>query len=146
QPLRIATGPDPYGSPDTWTYHGTLADMLGQDTGQWFASEYFVDGTHEYLAFVNYDRVDIRQMTWAPDWKFSLSQPPLFHVVRLTWSPSEAPVGQPVQLHIDAINTLGRGAKLEAVRLDSLGNEIPVSLAALSLPDTIPLPGPAFDL
>jgi len=146
QPLRIATGPDPYGSTDTWTFRGTVSDMLGQDTGQWFASEHFVDGIYEYLAFVNYDRVDIREMVWTPGWKFTLTQPPLFHVQRLTWSASEVPAGQPVQLKIDAINTIGRGAKLEAVKLDSLGNETPVSMAALGLPDTIPMPGPTVQL
>jgi hypothetical protein len=146
QPLRVATGPDPYGSPATWTYHGTVSDMLSLDTGQWFASEYFVDGTHEYLAFVNYDRVDIREIVWTASWKFSLTQPALFHVQRLTWSASEVPVGQPVQLRIEAVNTLGRGARLEAVTLDSLGAETPISLAALGLPDSIPLPTPTVDL
>jgi len=145
QALRIATGSDPVGPLEAWTYRGTLSAMLGLDTGLWFASEHFADGTHDYLAFINYDRVDFREMAWGPGWTFDLQQPPTFHVKQLTWSTPEARVNDTVGLHIAAVNTLGRGVHLEAASLDDSGNETPVPLAAIGIPDSIPLPSPTFD-
>jgi hypothetical protein len=145
QPLRVATGSDPVGPLEAWTYHGTLSAMLGLDTGLWFASEHFTDGTHDYLAFINYDRVDLREMAWGPDWTFSLQQPPPFHVQRLTWSTLEARVNDTVRLRIEAVNTLGRGVRLEGASLDDSGNETPVPLASIGIPDSIPMPAPTLD-
>jgi len=146
QPLRIATGTDPTGSPATWTYRGTLSDMLSLDTGQWFASEHFSDGTHDYLGFINFDRADFREIVWGAGWGFSLVQPQLFHIQRMTWSTTEARVGETVRLRIEAVNTLGRGARLEAVALDSAGTETPVALASIGLPDSVPMPNPTIDV
>ncbi len=145
QPLRIATGPDPAGAPGTWTYHGTLSSVLGVNTAEWFASEYFVDGIYEYFAFVNFDRVDTRRIVWGPGWQFSLVQPDLFHVQRLTWSRSQVARGETVRLRIEAVNTLGRSVRLEAVEVDADGSEEPIPLAQIGLPDSIAMTGPTTD-
>lgn len=145
QPLRLATGPDPAGAPETWTYRGTLSSMLGLNTAEWFASEYFVDGTHEYFAFINYDRVDVREMYWGLDWRFYLEQPDIFHVQRLTWDRPEANEGQSVRLRIESVNWLDRYAYLEAVEVDAGGVETPIPLAELGLPASIKMTGPATD-
>ena len=145
EPLRLATGPDPVGEAATWTYRGSLGPMLGLDTGEWYASEYFVDGTHEYFCFINHDRVDIREMVWGADWRFSLQQPPLFHVQRLTWNTSQAYEGQVVRLRIEAVNTSGHGVRLDAFEVDLDGNEAPIPNAEIGLPDSIPMTGPTTD-
>jgi beta-fructofuranosidase len=142
EPLRLATGPDPTGEAATWTYRGTIGAMLGQGTSEWFASEYFVDGTHEYLAFVNYDRVDIREIVWGTGWQFGIQQPSLFHVQSLTWDKSQAEDGEPVQLRIDAVNAFGRHVKLEAVEVDADGSEEVIPADQMGLPDSIPMAGP----
>jgi hypothetical protein len=145
EPLRLATGPDPAGAAPTWTYRGTLAAMLGLNTAEWFASEYFVDGTHEYFAFVNYDRVDTREIYWGPDWQFFLEQPDIFHVQRLTWDDPQANVGEAVRLRIESVNWLERSVALEAVEVDADGSEEPIPLAQLGIPDSIPITGPITD-
>jgi glycosyl hydrolase family 43/flagellar hook capping protein FlgD len=141
QPLRLATGPSATGDPETWTPRGTLATMLNTDTHFWFASEHFVDGTHEYFAFVNYDRVDVRELVWGTDWRFALEQPDLFHVQQLTWNASQTTVGSTVDLRIDAVNTLNRSVFLEAVEVDASGSEEPIPLEEIGLPASIPLTG-----
>src|SRR5262249_14150034 len=80
QLIRVDTGPDPVGAPGTCTQRATLGAMLGVDTRFWLASESFMDGTHEYFCFVNYDRLDFREIQWGPSWQFSLTQPDLLHV------------------------------------------------------------------
>lgn len=146
QPLRLATGTDPSGPVETWTYRGTLAEMLQLNTSVWIASEYFVDGTHEYFAFINYDRVDIREMYWGLDWRFYLEQPDLFHVQRLTWNPPEAIEGERVRLRLESVNWLGRFAELEAVEVDADGGETPIPLDQLGLPDSVQMTGPSTDV
>jgi len=145
QPLRLATGPDPTGEAGTWTYRGSLGPMLGIDTGDWYASEYFVDGTHEYFGFVNYDRVDIREIAWGAGWQFSLRAPPTFHVQRLTWNASQVANGEPVRLRIEAVNTIGRGVRLDAFEVDADGSEEPIPPAQIGLPDSISMTGPTTD-
>ncbi len=141
QPLRLTTGPSPTGAPETWTNRGTLGAILGLDTHFWFASEHFFDGTHEYLAFVNYDRMDTREIVWTPGWQFVLEQPALFHVQRLVWGAPRASEGEPVDLRIDAVNTLTQSIAIEAVEVDASGNEQPIPLAEIGLPATIQLTG-----
>jgi hypothetical protein len=145
QPLRLATGADPAGDVASWTLRGTLGAMLALDTAEWFASEYFVDGSHEYFCFINYDRADFREIVWGPDWRFSLRQPDLFHVQRLTWGAPEVVVGQAVRLRIEAVNTLGKYVKLEAFEVDADGSEEPVPLAELGIPDSLKMTGPITD-
>jgi hypothetical protein len=145
QPLRLATGPDPAGEVGTWTHRGTLGSMLGLDTAEWFASEHFADGTHDYFCFINYDRVDFREIVWGPGWQFSLKQPDLFHVQRLTWDPPAVAAGQTVRLRIEAVNTIGKHVRLEAFEVDADGNEEPIPLADLGLPDSIAVPTPVTD-
>src|SRR6185503_9405041 len=120
--LQFSTGPDPVGPASSWTFRGSVGEMLGINTAEWFASEYFRDGTHEYFAFVNYDRVDIREIFWRSDWKFTLLQPALFHVQTLTWSNSEAVTGDLVQFSIDAIDTVGAHANIEAFAVNGDGS------------------------
>jgi len=145
QPLRLATGPDPSGEAATWTHRGSLGPMLGLDTSEWYASEYFVDGTHEYFAFVNYDRVDIREMVWGAGWQFSLKAPPTFHVQSLAWNAAQVADGEPVRLRIQAVNTVGRGVRLDAFEVDGDGTEEPIPPAQIGLPDSIPMTGPTTD-
>ncbi len=145
QPLRLATGPDPAGDAATWTSRGTLGAMLGLNTAEWFASEYFVDGTHEYFCFVNFDRVDVREMVWGAGWEFALQQPALFHVQGLTWDAPQAHEGEAVRLRIEAVNTFSQHVKLEAVEVDADGNEQPIPSAEIGLSDSIPLTGSTTD-
>jgi len=73
EPLVWATSPDPTADAPGWGYHGQLGSMLGLSTRFWFASEYLREGTHDYFSFVNFDRVDVREMVWKPDGTFSLN-------------------------------------------------------------------------
>jgi hypothetical protein len=91
--------------------------------------------------FVDYDRVDIREMAWGPNWQFSLHQPDLMHVQSLTWNKSSVTAGDSVQLRIDAVSTFNRSVTLEAVEVDPGGAEEPIPLAALGLPASVPLTG-----
>lgn len=143
-PLRLATGTDPAGPLSTWTYRGPLGPIIGNNTTEWYASEYFQDGTHDYFAFINYDRVDFREMIWT-DWKFHLLQPPLFHVQRLLWDTTQVVDGQAARLRIEAVNTIGQSAKIEAVEVDADGSEELLPSAMIGLPDSIPLTGPTTD-
>ena len=145
QPLRVVTGPDPAGEAATWTYRGTLGAMLGLDTAEWFASETFVDGTHEYFCFINYDRVDTREIVWGPGWQFSLKQPDLVHVQRLTWNQSLVAAGDPVRLRFEAVNAIGNYVRIEAAEVDGDGSEQAIPLAQIGLPDSIKLTGPTTD-
>ncbi len=145
QPLRLATGPDPTGPASSWTYRGTLSSMVGLNTAEWFASEYFVDGTHEYFSFINYDRMDTREIHWGPSWQFFLEQPDLFHVQRMTWNVPQVTEGQAVRLRIESVNGLDRDVRLEAFEVDAGGGEEPIPLAQLGLPDSIPVTGPTTD-
>lgn len=142
QPLRLATSLDPVGPLGSWNYRGSIGAMLGANTAEWFASEYFRDGTHEYFGFVNYDRVDIREIVWQPDWQFMLHQPALFHVQSLTWSRAEASPGEMVQLTIEAVNTIGQSIQLEGFAIGADGEWIPVPIEELGFPTAIPMSGP----
>lgn len=141
QPLRLATGTSPTGDASTWTFRGTLNAMLGTDTRFWFASEYFVDGTHEYLCFADFDRVDLREIVWSPGWQFSLVQPDLMHVQSMSWSAASATPGETVQLTIEAVNTLNKTVTLEAVEVDPGGAEEIIPTASIGLPSSVTLTG-----
>jgi hypothetical protein len=138
-PIWFATSPLPMGLPSDWSLFGPIAPMVGFNTDLWFASERFVDGLNEYFSFVNYDRVDIRKLSWNPDGTFDILQPPAFHVVRLKWSEQAVDYSQLVELRIDATNWFGQTALLELVEVDSDGGEEIVPAGLLGLPDSIPL-------
>ena len=145
QPLRLATGPDPTGEASTWTYRGSLGPILGLNASEWYASEYFVDGIHEYFCFINFDRVDFRKIVWGSDWRFTLVGPPLFHVQSMTWDRSGVAEGETARLRIEAVNTLGRQAYIEAIEVDADGSEQPIPLHEIGLPDSIAIAGPTTD-
>lgn len=142
QPLRLMTGPDPAGEATTWTDRGTIGNVVGADTRLWFASEYFREGTHEYFCFANYDRVDVREIVWGPDWTFTLTQPSMFHVQSLTWNATEIAAGQPIDLTFECVNPIGSQAAIEAFAVAPDGSREPVSLDELGLPGSIPMTGP----
>ncbi len=126
QPLSLYTSPDPIADPGQWTYRGRLSAMLGFDTSTWFASEYFRDGTREYLCFVNGDRIEIRQIQWSGSWSFSLVQPPLLHVVNMDWVSPNVPSGEQATLKTVMTNPLSGQLDFETLVVDSSGVETPV--------------------
>lgn len=141
QPLTFWTGPDPVGPVGSWTPHGRLSWMLGQDTSTWYASEYFRDGLVDYFAFVQAERITIMRMVWGPDWQFSLAQPDWMHVVRMSWDSVRVAHGDTATLSILAANWAGGSATLDAVRVRSDGTQAPIALDLLGLPTTVPLTG-----
>jgi hypothetical protein len=141
QPLSFATGPDPTGPPGSWEYRGRLSTMLGVDTAPWFASEHFRDGLVDYFAYVIGDRIDIRRIVWGSPGNFSLVQPALMHVRRMTWSRDSTMQDSTVTLSIVAANWSAGAARLEALRVLAGGSQVPVSLDSLGLPATVTLTG-----
>ncbi|MBI5170803.1 MAG: family 43 glycosylhydrolase [Candidatus Eisenbacteria bacterium] len=140
QPLSIYTTQHPTGPLPDWTYRGRLRNMLGYDTNSWFASETARDGTHDLFAFVQGDRVEIREILWGSSWQFSLVQPPLFHVVRMGWAQPEVTEGQLTSLDFLLANPYAGQTSLEAFAVDSLGNETPLSMDDVGI-----LEHPSFD-
>lgn len=123
QHLRFATSPDPTGSPALWNYRGALSDMIGMDTSLWFASEHLRDGLVDYFGFINGDRVDVREIKWtAPD-TFTLIQPDVFHVVRMSWAPDSAAQGDTTHLVIEFTNGYGRQLPYEVALVHPDGSE-----------------------
>lgn len=136
-PLAWATGSSPTGDLATWSYRGTLSSMLGFDTQFWFASEHLRDGDVDYLAFVNFDRVDVRRMVWKPDGTFTIAQPDFFHVKSLRWDRDSVEVGVPARLEIRSVNASGRWVKFSAHELDTDGTNEPLSAASLGFADSV---------
>jgi hypothetical protein len=142
QPITFATTTDLFADPPGWIYRGRLGTMLGNNTLGWFASEYLRDGLVEYFAFVNGDRVDIERMLWSQNWQFTLAQPDLFHVQKMTWSATAIRGGQSADLTIESVWWMGQSAAVESFWLDDAGDRHPVSNALIGLPDHIVLSGP----
>jgi hypothetical protein len=137
QPLAWATGTDPIGEPPTWTQRGTVMSSVGFDTRFWFASEHLREGTHDYFAFVNFDRVDVREMQWRPDGTFALTQPDMFHVTFLGWDRDSVVQGNQAELIIRSVNGIGRWLKLELTKLTGTSGEETIPNAAVELPDSV---------
>lgn len=137
QPLTFYTSPDPTGDLPSWTYRGRLRTMLGYDTSSWFASECFRDGTRDLFAFVQGDRIEIRQILWGSSGSFALIQPPLFHVVQLQWVSSVVREGEAAGLRIVAANPYNGIPQFETFLVDSLGAETPVPPESLGF-DAMP--------
>ncbi len=140
QPLSIYTSLHPTGPLADWTYRGRLRNMLGYDTNSWFASETATDGDHDLFAFIQGDRVEIREILWGASWQFALVQPPLFHVVRMNWAQPEVTEGQLTSLDFLLANPYAGQTSLEAFTVDSLGNETPVAMDDVGI-----LKNPVFD-
>jgi glycosyl hydrolase family 43 len=140
--IWFATTDNPLGPAESWTLRGTLGAMVGLNTSLWFASEHFMDGTHEYFAFVNHDRVDVREMQWQADGRFTLNQPGFFHVTGMSWSQPEVISGQDVELRIESTGWPQKWALIDLFEVDADGSEEPVPPAAVGLPDSIRMVGP----
>ena len=146
QPLTYYTTADPTGPLPAWTYRGRLRNMLGYDTSLWFASEELRDGTHEYMAFIAGDRIEIREMLWGSAQAFSLLQPALFHVQALAWQQPRVTEGDSVALRITCANP-SSGQPLFAASLVALdGTETPVPLENLGFPQGPSLDSDTYDL
>lgn len=141
QPISFATGPDPDGAPETWSYQGRLATMLGVNTYDWYASEHLGDGAYDYFAYVQSDRITIQRIVWAPDgdWRFVLVPPDPFHVVKLAWSADQVVEGDPVSLGILSVNPNGGLVRLEAAEVAPDGSEQAITPADLGLPSLVPV-------
>lgn len=142
QPISFATGPDPIGDPAQWIYRGRLSTMLGYPTETWYASEEFSDGTHDYFAHANADRIQFHEIVWSSGWRFQLGEPAFFRVQRLRWSAPLAQEGQPVTLLMDSNGQIGQTAPIEAIQVDRDGSEHPLPLAEFGLPAEITVAGP----
>jgi len=112
--------------------------MLGFDTQFWFASEFLRDGDLDYLAFVNFDRVDVRRAVWKPNGTFTVAQPDFFHVTAMEWDRDSVEIGATANLRLHSVNPLGRWVRLGAIEVDAspATNEF-VSARALGLPDSV---------
>lgn len=139
QPLTLATAANPTADPQDWTYRGRLRNMLGYDTSNWYASEYFRDGTHNYFGFVAGDRVDVREISWGSGWQFFLTQPALFHVKSLDVSERSARDGDTLSLEFSTVNWLSGAAYIEAVGFDAGGTEYAIPLDSLGLSSPLPM-------
>ena len=137
QPLAWATGTDPIGEPPTWTQRGTVMSSVGFDTRFWFASESLREGTHDFFAFANFDRVDVREMQWRPDGTFAVIQPDMFHVTYLGWDRDSVVQGNNAELIIRSVNGIGRWLKLELTKLTGTSGEETIPNAAYGLPDSV---------
>jgi hypothetical protein len=113
--------------------------MLGVNTQSWFASEYLRDGANEYFAMVAGTRIEIYRIVWGPpgDWRFTLVQPSLFHVVDIDPGPLEATEGTMVEIAIEAVNPSGNLVELDLLRIEPDGDEVEVNEAALGFPTAI---------
>ena len=140
-PLSFATGPDPVGSPESWTYRGRLGTMLGEDTQAWYASEHFSEGLVDYFAYVIADRINVRRIQWGADWQFSLVQPDLMHVKALSWDSTGTTEDSTATFSVVAVNWQVAPVHLEALRVRGDGSQVPVSLDSLGLPATLTLTG-----
>jgi len=137
QPLRWMTGTDPIGEPPTWTQRGTVMSSVGFDTRFWFASEYLREGLRDYFAFVNFDRVDVREMQWRPDGTFAVIQPDMFHVTFLGWDRDSVAQGNNAELRIRSVNGVGRWLRLELTKLTGTSGEETIPNAMYGLPDSV---------
>jgi predicted GH43/DUF377 family glycosyl hydrolase len=139
QGIAFATTPDPRSDPAGWTYRGTLNNMLGIGSTNWYASEYFKDGTNEYFCYANGTRIEFNLMHWtAPD-QFTIGPPDPFHITTLGWSATSVQEGQPAALQIASVNGLGANAALEAQVLDATGQWVVVPPDSVGLPAAIPI-------
>jgi hypothetical protein len=137
QPLWWMTSPDPTGEPASWTQRGTVSASVGFDTRFWFASEHLREGTRDYYAFVNFDRVDVREMQWRPDGTFAVVQPDMFHVTYLGWDRDSIVQGNSTELLIRSVNGINRWVKLELTKLTGTSGEETIPNAAVELPDSV---------
>ncbi len=141
QPLSFYTSTDPTADPAGWTYRGRLRNMLGYDTSFWFASEAMKDGTRQLFSFVSGDRIEIREVVWTGPWQFALVQPPLLHVVDMSWQQASVAESDSVDLKIVTANPFGGLASFELVARDSAGVETVFPVDSLKLDDPIALSG-----
>ncbi|MFI5371466.1 MAG: family 43 glycosylhydrolase, partial [Candidatus Eisenbacteria bacterium] len=139
EPIAWATAPDPTADLPAWTYHGSLASLLGLSTRFWFASEHMSEGTHDYFAFVNFDRVDVREMLWNAGGTFTLLQPSGTHVLSMLWNRDSVETGWSDTLSMKVVNPGGAWARFEVAKLDSVtGVETLIPPSTLGLPDSLP--------
>jgi hypothetical protein len=131
--------PNPTGPLEQWSYRGSLSAMLGIDTNQWYASEYFADGTNDYFAFVQYNRVEMYKMFWTGPETFRLFEPGNFHVQSLTWSADSVTKGGNATLSVVATGWAGRELELAAAEKLPDGSEAPIAIESLQIPALLPL-------
>ncbi|OGF14306.1 MAG: hypothetical protein A2W00_06020 [Candidatus Eisenbacteria bacterium RBG_16_71_46] len=141
EPLAWATGPDPLGGPSSWTYRGRLSELLGYSTAAWFASEHVRNGSYDYLAFLNGQRIEIKRMMWRADGGFDLADPNGFRITGMGWSAPEVGHGDSVTLTIRSSWWMGRSAAIRLLRVIPDGTEEPLSMEAMGMASSIPLTG-----
>lgn len=143
QPIMFMTGPDPLGAPETWTFRGTLSAMLGVDTGGWYASEIFSDGTNDYFCYVNGDRLEFQKIVWHADWQFHLTSPNPFHVVRLEWEGGSTADRDSVVVHVTSTFAYGTPLKVQAIMTYDDGAVRTLSQVAIGMPAAPALQSPS---
>jgi glycosyl hydrolase family 32 len=136
QPLSFYVGSDPIGEPAQWIYRGRLRNMLGVDTGLWFASEYLRDGNYDLFAYCAASLIEIRRIVWGTGDNFSLTEPAFFHVVGIDWTRTAVREFEPVGLRISTANYYASDRHLVAFVQDWTGAEQPVPLDSLGLSAT----------
>jgi hypothetical protein len=146
QPLQWATSPALSESASAWTYRGALADMVNEDTANWFASEVFADGLVDYFGFVRGDRIDLRRITWLADGRFSLSQPSPFHVKTLSWTTTAVRQRDLASFRIESVNAWGAYYDYELVSVAPDGTEAAYPPAQFGAPSRIWVASPTVDV
>ncbi|MBI5710898.1 MAG: hypothetical protein HZC42_11445 [Candidatus Eisenbacteria bacterium] len=143
--LIVMTASDPLGP---FTFLGNLDSLLARDTEAWFASDVFrqryADGTSDdYFACVSDEgsarRIEIRQIQWGADGRFTLVDP--IRVFRLEWTTTTVEEGGTATLRFYLANydTVTRLAHLQVEELDGRGGRWPVDAARVGLPAAVPV-------
>jgi hypothetical protein len=133
QAISLYTNTDPTGPLWTWAYRGRLRSVIGVDTGTWYASEGLVDGDRQLFAFVNGDRIELREMMFGSSWTFSLVQPQYFHVMKFDWASPSLFDGDTTSFSVRVVNPASGRPVLQSFLVNAAGVETPVAPESLGL-------------
>jgi beta-fructofuranosidase len=135
QPLTFYVSSDPTGDPAAWTYRGRLGNMLNYDTSDWNTCEVLHDGDLDLFAVSTSERIEIHTINWGSGDNFSIGDPLFFHMVSMDWTRSTVDENRYVGLRLKAANGIAFHPPLVAWVKDATGLQVPVSMAALGIPD-----------
>lgn len=133
QPLSFFTTDDPLGDPAAWIYRGRLRNMIGEDTQLWIASELLQDGDVDLLAYVNFNRIDIRRVVWGTGDNFTLADPAIFHMISMDWMRPSVREGDPIGLQLVGANRFAFTGRLRAFVRRPDGSEFEAPTDSLGL-------------
>ncbi len=142
QPLQIAVSASPTGPLGSWANWGSVGAMLNQNTGSWFASEYFRDGLVDYFAYVNGTWIEIKRMSWFLNGRWALAEPDPFHVVSMFIERDPFMLDDdPVWITVRTRWGLGRSVQYDVIGHTDTGEDLVFTPQTFGLPTTIPVDG-----